>query len=74
MKQHLIVHKGRYYLKILKSRNIPDPLLKAIVDIHTKEARELLDLSRNQLRITTGHGHLKGHLFILWLANSPVTV
>jgi hypothetical protein len=42
--------------------------------IHTKEARELLSLGRNQLRITTGHRRLKGNLFKLWLANSPVTV
>jgi hypothetical protein len=42
--------------------------------IHTKEAWELLSLSRNKLRITTGHGHLEGHLFKLWLADCPVTM
>jgi hypothetical protein len=66
----LIIHR---YLKILKSRNIPDPLLKAVVDIYTKEAWELLSLRRNELRITTGHGHLEGHLFKLWLVDCPVT-
>jgi hypothetical protein len=39
------------------------------------KARELLNLSRNQLRIMkgllTGHSHLKGHLFKLGLVNSP---
>jgi hypothetical protein len=38
-------------------------------------AGELLNLSRNQLRIMTGlltgHCHLKGHLFKLGLVNSP---
>jgi hypothetical protein len=40
-----------------------------------KKAGELLDLSRNKLRIMTGlltgHCHLKGHLFKLGLVNSP---
>jgi hypothetical protein len=29
--------KDRHYLNILKSRNIPDPLLKAIVGIYTQK-------------------------------------
>jgi hypothetical protein len=40
-----------------------------------RKAGELLNLSRNQLRIMTGllkgHCHLKGHLFKLGLVNSP---
>jgi hypothetical protein len=40
-----------------------------------RETGELLNLSRNQLRIMTGlltgHCHLKGHLFKLGLVNSP---
>jgi hypothetical protein len=40
-----------------------------------RKAGELLNLSRNQLRIMTGlltgHCHLKGHLFNLALVNSP---
>jgi hypothetical protein len=40
-----------------------------------KEAAELLDLSRNQLRILTGlltgHCHLIGHLIKLGLVNIP---
>jgi ribonuclease HI len=40
-----------------------------------KRARDLLSLSRNQLRILTGlfteHCHLKGHLFKLGLVDSP---
>jgi hypothetical protein len=40
-----------------------------------RKADELLNLSRNQLRIMTGlltgHCHLKGHLFKLGLINSP---
>jgi hypothetical protein len=39
------------------------------------KARELLNLSRNQLRIPkellTGHCHLKGYPFTLGLVNSP---
>jgi hypothetical protein len=38
-------------------------------------AEELLNVSRNQLRIMmgllTGHCHLKGHQFKLWLVNCP---
>jgi len=40
-----------------------------------ERAGELLNLSRNQVRILTGlltrHCHLKGHLFELGLVNSP---
>jgi hypothetical protein len=39
-----------------------------------KKAGELLSLSRNQLKIitdSTGHCHLKRHLFKLGLVNSP---
>jgi hypothetical protein len=40
-----------------------------------RRARELLSLSRNQLRIrtglVTGHCHLEGHLFKLGLVDSP---
>jgi hypothetical protein len=40
-----------------------------------RKADELLNLSRNQLKIMTGlltgHCHLKGHLFKLGLVNSP---
>jgi hypothetical protein len=40
-----------------------------------RKAGELLNLSRNKLRIMTGlltgHCHLKGHLFKLGLVNSP---
>jgi hypothetical protein len=40
-----------------------------------RKAGQLLNLSRNQLRIMTGlltgHCHLKGHLFKLGLVNSP---
>jgi hypothetical protein len=40
-----------------------------------KTARELLKLDRNQLwwvvGLLTGHCHLKGHLFILGLSDSP---
>jgi hypothetical protein len=40
-----------------------------------QKAGELLNLSRNQLRVMTGlltgHCHLKGHLFKLGLINSP---
>jgi hypothetical protein len=40
-----------------------------------KKAGELLNLSRNQLRIMTGlltgHCHLNGHIFKLGLVNSP---
>ena len=40
-----------------------------------RKAGELLNLSRNQIRIMTGlltgHCHLKGHLFKLGLVNSP---
>jgi hypothetical protein len=39
-----------------------------------KKAGQLLNPSRNQLRMTgllTGHCHLKGHLFKLGLVNSP---
>jgi hypothetical protein len=40
-----------------------------------KKARELLNLSRNQLKIMTelltGHCHLNGYLFKLGLINSP---
>jgi hypothetical protein len=43
--------------------------------LSAKEAGELLNLSRNQLRIMTGlltgHCHLKRHLFKLGLVNSP---
>jgi hypothetical protein len=41
-----------------------------------KKIRELLSLSRNQLRIMTGlptgHCHLEAHIFKLRLVNSPV--
>jgi hypothetical protein len=40
------------------------------------KTRELLKLNRNQLQrvvgLLTGHYHLKGHLFILGLTNSPM--
>jgi hypothetical protein len=36
-----------------------------------KRARELIRMSRNQLRLLTGYCHLKGHLFELGLLNSP---
>jgi hypothetical protein len=40
-----------------------------------KQASELLNLSKNQLRtmtgLLTGHCHLKGHLLNLGLVNSP---
>jgi hypothetical protein len=43
--------------------------------LSAKRDGELLSLSRNQLRILTGlftgHCHLKGHLFILGLVDSP---
>ena len=32
----MITYKDRFLFKILKSRHIPDTLLKAIVDIHTQ--------------------------------------
>jgi len=36
MRKQLITYKDRFYLTILKSRHIPDTLLKAIVDIYTQ--------------------------------------
>jgi len=36
-----------------------------------KRDGELLNLSRNQLRLLTGHNHFKEHLFTLGLVDSP---
>jgi len=54
-------------------------LTKGFLDkTSAKEAAELLDLSRNQLRILTGllagHCHLVGHLIKLGLVNIPKCV
>jgi hypothetical protein len=36
MKKHLIVYTRQILIDILKSRNIPETILKAIMDIHTQ--------------------------------------
>jgi len=36
MRKHLITYKDRFYLTFLKSRHIPDALLKATANIYTQ--------------------------------------